>query len=220
MQLALKLLVREGMTVFDLGANVGFISMIAARLVGPAGRVVSFEPLPANVRQIRYNANLNHFNHVAVREEAMGGEDGQAVFDVTDFPTTGRLQSNHRIHEEKRSEIQVVVRQLDSVIAEAGLPKPDIIKMDVEGAETGVLLGASRTIADARPLMLIELHGTNKEVAYELATNEYDTHVLGKQVGILEAHWNSHIIAIPRERSDLSTTISRLTDPRSFVGFG
>lgn len=213
MQLALKVIARPGMSVFDLGANVGFISMIAARLVGPDGRVISFEPLPANVRQIRYNADLNHFSHVTVREEAVGCKDGQVCFDVTDFSTTGRLQNDQRIHKEKTGELQVTLRQLDSVVVEAGLPQPDIIKMDVEGAEIDVLAGAAQTIATARPLMLIELHGTNEPVADALEDQGYDVHVLGTPVGILQAHWNSHVIAVPRERTDLSETIVTLTDP-------
>src|SRR5262249_6402067 len=98
LQAALKILLQPKMTIYDLGANVGFISMIAARLVGPEGCVVSFEPLPANAQQIRYNAALNHFSHVIVREEAVGREDGQVDFDVTDCPTTGRLKNEFKIH--------------------------------------------------------------------------------------------------------------------------
>jgi FkbM family methyltransferase len=216
-QLALMSIVLEGMSVFDLGANVGFISMIAARLVGPGGYVISIEPLPANVRQIRHNAALNRFAHVTVCEAAIGREDGEACFDTTDFPTTGRLHNETRIHEEKTGELKVAVRQLDSVIADSGFPQPDIIKMDVEGAETDVLAGASRTLTSARPLMLIELHGTNESVAQALEEYGYDAHVLGSRTGILEAHWNSRIFAVPRERSDLSKTIETLTGPTPAV---
>lgn len=80
MQAALKILIQPGMTVYDLGANVGFISIIAAHLVGPQGHVISFEPLPANARQIRYNASLNNFSHVMVREEAISDEEGKLFF--------------------------------------------------------------------------------------------------------------------------------------------
>lgn len=220
MQLALKAMIREGMTVYDLGANVGFVSMIAARFVGPRGHVIAFEPLPANVQQIKHNAALNHFSHVTVREEAVGREDGQACFDTTDFPTTGRLQNTKRVHQEKTGELQVTVRRLDSVIPQAGLPQPDIIKMDVEGAETDVLAGAAQVIATARPLMLIELHGTNEPVARALEKHGYSVHVLGTRAGILEAHWNSRVIAIPRERTDLSETIAMLTDPAFVAELG
>jgi FkbM family methyltransferase len=212
MQAALKILVRPGMTVYDMGANVGFISMIAARLVGPQGRVVSFEPLPANARQIKYNASLNDFSHIAVREEAMSDEDGKAVFQTTDFPTTGRLD-NGSVNEAQAGEVLVAVRRLDAVIAEAKLPLPDLIKMDVEGAEANVLKGASQTLATARPLMLIELHGTNEPVASALEEQRYTAHVLCSHGSILDAHWNAHVIAVPRERTDLSEIVKALTEP-------
>jgi FkbM family methyltransferase len=212
MQAALKILVQPGMTIYDLGANVGFISMIAAHLVGPQGRVISFEPLPSNARQIKYNASLNNFSHVTVREEAVSDEEGDAVFQTTGFPTTGRLE-NGSIHEEKVGEVNVRVRQLDAVIAEAKLPLPDLIKMDVEGAETSVLNGASQTLATARPVLLIELHGTNEPVANALKKMNYTAHVLCSRVSILDAHWNAHVVAIPSERSDLSEAINLLTQP-------
>ncbi len=212
MQAALRALVRPGMTVYDVGANVGFISIIAARLVGPQGRVVAFEPLPSNVRQIRHNASLNNFSHIDVREEALGREEGAARFQVTDFPTTGRME-NGVANREKRGELMVMVRRLDAVIDEAGMRPPDLIKMDVEGAEVDVLAGASRTLELARPLMLIELHGTNEPVARALEEQDYTAHVLCSPASIMEAHWNARLVAIPRERTCLLETINALTDP-------
>lgn len=212
MQAALNLLVRPGMTIYDVGANVGFISMIAARLTGPQGRVVCFEPLPSNVRQIQYNAALNNFSHVTVREEAMSDEEGQGCFEVTDFPTTGRLM-NDNLHPESTGKLNVRVRRLDAVVAEAKLPLPDLIKMDVEGAEVNVLEGASQTLATARPLMLIELHGTNRAVAHALEEQGYTAHVLCSRVPIVDAYWNARVVAVPRERTDLSEIINALADP-------
>jgi FkbM family methyltransferase len=213
MQAALKILLQPGMTVYDLGANVGFISMIAAHLVGSKGRVISFEPLPANARQIKYNASLNNFSHIVVREEAISDAEGEALFQTTDFPTTGRLENGH-LHQEKSGEVPVRVRALDVVIAEARLPLPDLIKMDVEGAETGVLKGAVKTLATRRPIMLIELHGTNEPVARLLEEQNYKAHVLGSNAQILDVHWNSHVVAVPNERTDLSPLVKALTAPQ------
>lgn len=212
MQAALKAIVRDGMTVYDLGANVGFISMIAARLVGPQGHVVSFEPVPANARQIKYNASLNKFSHVIVREEAMSDKEGCATFQVTDFPTTGRLDTGG-VNEAKTGEVTVAVRRLDAVVTEASLPLPDLMKIDVEGAEADVLEGASQTLATARPIMLIELHGTNEAIKGALESRNYTPHILFSRASITDAHWNAHVIAVPRERTDLSEIIDALTDP-------
>jgi hypothetical protein len=78
---------RPGMTVYDIGANVGFTAVLAARLVTAEGRVVCFEPLPDNARHIELNAALNGFAHIAVRRVALGKEDGEAEFVVSTSPT-------------------------------------------------------------------------------------------------------------------------------------
>src|SRR5437773_4270090 len=79
-QYALARLLRHGMTVFDIGANVGFTAILAARQVLPGGKVVCFEPLEANAQQIRRNAELNGFDCVQIHRLALGSADGQAEF--------------------------------------------------------------------------------------------------------------------------------------------
>ena len=212
MQSALASLIRPKMIVYDIGANVGFFSMIAARLVGPEGRVVSFEPVQINADQIMHNALLNNFAHVHVRAEALGNENGPASFYTSEIPTLGRF-TKFGSPDEFCNETTVTVRQLDALLAETELPPPDLIKMDVEGAEVDVLAGAFQTITRFRPLLLIELHGTNEPIAQALETQEYITHVLGSLDDIRAARWSAHIIARPRERTDLSEIIKVLTIP-------
>lgn len=211
-QAAFAALLRPGMTVYDVGANVGFLSMIAARLVGPQGCVVCFEPVPATACQILYNAALNGFTHLFVREEALGREDGQARFLVSAAPTLSRCAAVGHPGQEV-GELTVRVRRLDTVTADTGLPKPDLIKIDVEGAEVDVLAGASHTLATApRPLLLIELHGTNEAVARTLAELHYSVLVLGSRVSVMDPRaW--HVIGVPHERTDLTSVLASLTEP-------
>lgn len=212
-QKAFEALLERGMTVYDLGANVGFLSMIAARLVGPEGQVVSFEPLPANARQIKHNSSLNGFSHITVCECAVGSSDGYASFTVSDFSTTGKLSSVEGLHDSARvGQIKIKMQRLDSLVA-SGLPKPDLIKMDVEGAEVDVLAGATDVLARVRPLLLIELHGTNGAVSRTLDSMNYSAYVLGNGASVVDAHWNAHIIAVPGERTDLVEVIHALTNP-------
>lgn len=210
-QAVLAALVRPGMTVYDVGANVGFFSMIAARLVGPRGYVVCFEPLPINAYQIVHNAALNGFTHVLAREEALGREDGPSRFLVSRGSSHSRLASAGSVWW-PMGELTVTVRRLDFLIAEAGLPKPDLIKIDVEGTEADVLAGAAQTLATARPLLLIELHGTNEPVARLLAEHGYSAAVLGSRARVIESPWNAHVIAVPEERADLASVLSFLAD--------
>jgi FkbM family methyltransferase len=210
-QHALTVLLRPGMTVFDVGANVGFTAVLAARLVSETGRVISFEPLPSNARQIEHNAALNGFAHIAVRQEALSSHDGEAKFAISSSPTWGKLAALGPALQEVGT-IRVRVRRLDSVLAE-DLPAPDLLKIDVEGAEADLLAGAARILTDIRPVILMELHGTNREIFEALRLRDYSIRVLGSKTSILDARWDAQIVAFPAERADLAATAERLTAP-------
>lgn len=210
-QTALAALLRPGMTVYDLGANVGFLSVIAARLVGPKGRVICFEPLPSNAQQIEHNARLNGFTHMTVRREALGSADGESSFLVSAEPTIGKLASVSATVARYQSSINVVVRCLDTLIPEAGLSLPDAMKIDIEGAEVDALKGATNIIRQGRPLLLIELHDTNLGVAHQLSEWGYHAVVLGAAGTVAEALWNAFILAAPQERADLVAALQPLT---------
>jgi FkbM family methyltransferase len=189
---------KPGMTAFDVGANVGFFSIIAARLVGRTGRVISFEPLPQNVRQIQYNARLNKFDHVTVRAEALGRDDGEATFQVSAVSSWGRLAGAGTVAEQIAT-MTVPVRRLDSAVQVGGLPPPQFMKIDVEGAEADVLRGAEQTLRTFRPVMMIELHGTNAVVSQVLEALNYEARVVGSDALVTEASWDAKVLCLPRE---------------------
>lgn len=198
-QAVLAALIKPQMTVYDVGANVGFLSLIASRLVGPNGCVVCFEPLPSNASQIEHNARLNGFMRISVRSEALGAMDGTANFLVSADPTLGKLAMLGSSVPKQAGEITVTVRQLGSLIEEANLPLPHLIKIDVEGAETDVLAGAANCLRKARPLLMIELHGTNAAVSAALKSMDYHAVVLGSRKAIVDSPWNAYVIAAPKE---------------------
>jgi FkbM family methyltransferase len=206
---ALARLLRPGMVVYDVGANVGFTAVLAARLVTGAGQVVCFEPLPGNARQVAHNAALNGFGHVLVRQEALGKEDGEAAFTLSGSPTWGKLTAAGPAPGAAAGVTRVPVCRLDAVVAEAGLAAPDLIKMDVEGAEADVLAGAAQTLAAARPVLLVELHGTNRAVHDALVPLGYTTHILGSRAGILESRWDAQVLAVPAGRKGLGASSRR-----------
>jgi FkbM family methyltransferase len=174
LQEALRLVLRPGATFYDVGANVGFLAVIGARLVGPSGLVHAFEPLPENVRWLRHNIALNGSPNVTVHAVALGKADGTADFHIGEDPNWGSLASPADGHEA----MAVQVRRLDSLVTE-GLPAPQVMKIDIEGGEIDMLLSAAGTLRAARPLLFIDLHGTNAGVADVLEPLDYDLHVFG-----------------------------------------
>lgn len=171
-QLALSRLLRPGATVYDVGANVGFTAVLAARCVGETGRVVAFEPLPNNAAQIRVNADLNGFARVQVHQVAVGDADGDAEFRVSAAPTWGRLAGAGATPEQCGT-TRVPVCRLDTLVASGACPDPHFIKMDVEGAEAAALTGGRSVLTRAMPVMVIELHHTYQAVVGVLSGLDY-----------------------------------------------
>ena len=196
---------RPGSVAYDIGANVGFLSMVMARVVGPTGQIVSFEPMPDNAAQIRHNAALNGFRHVVVREEAVADRDGTVSLLVDGFSSNHRLELVGSAIPDQRGVRPVPLRMLDSLHQTVPtLRDPSFIKMDIEGAEVLALAGARELLKRARPVVLIELHGTNREIVPLLRELGYDARVIvdpahsaDLPATVEDAHWNAHILATP-----------------------
>jgi FkbM family methyltransferase len=143
--------IQSQMVVYDIGANVGFYSLLAAHLTGPEGKVYAFEPLHRNVEFIRRHAALNRCENIEVFEAAVSDRAGEAFFDPGVSIATGHLSENGTIS----------VRQvcLDDLLAEGSIAPPNALKVDVEGAEYAVFQGAKKTIEAHRPLIFLDTHG-------------------------------------------------------------
>jgi FkbM family methyltransferase len=159
-QEALRRLLAPGDVFYDIGANVGFFTLLGARLVGPSGRVVAVEPVPWCARAVGRNIELNGFGHAQIRAQAVGGADGSARLLVVGEASWSHLESTGR-HADVREEIDVAVVALDSLVAAGTIPPPDVLKIDTEGAELQAIEGARETIARHRPAIVCELHDTN-----------------------------------------------------------
>jgi len=211
LQRALSEIVQPGMTFVDVGANVGFISVIAARMVGSTGRVVCFEPVRETAGHLRRNLALNGFAHATVSEVALAARDGEADLVIPSSPTMARFASIGTFGETTNT-VTVPTRRIDSLIERGELPIPDVVKVDVEGAEVGVLEGAREMLKHHRPILIVELHDTNEAIAALLAEYEYSIHPVGGVASIVDAPRNTNVVAIPAERTDLQTLVQRAGD--------
>lgn len=146
---------KEGMTVVDIGANLGYFTVIAASRVGASGKVFSYEPDPRNFDLLKTNISANGFENVTAFPIALSdraGErklffgDNQCTHSFGDKIGHGRFES-------------VVTDTLDGSLKVSGRPKIDVIKMDIEGAEPVALEGMMETIARNQKLtMIFEFH--------------------------------------------------------------
>lgn len=147
---------KPGDTFLDIGAHIGLFSVVAARLVGKAGKVVSFEPTPYTRGVMGEIVRLNgHAETVEIRSEAISSKRGTtSFFDTGD--TISVMNSLVR-NERSQGEIKVTTITLDEFAAEHGI-RPNCIKIDVEGSELDALAGAAKTLAECRPKIILSIH--------------------------------------------------------------
>ena len=167
LQRAIARELESGNVFYDVGANAGFFSVLAASRVGPTGRVFSFEPMPENIESIREQVFVNGLDRCEVITKAVSDRSGSVSLILTDSNSTAHISEvGSPANEPGWKELVVETVSLDEFVAEH--PGPDFIKIDVEGAETEVLAGASGLLGSAQPpRLLIELHGRQKALAVE-----------------------------------------------------
>ena len=149
-------LVKEGDIVFDIGAHIGFYTLLASRLVGRTGKVFSFEPNSQNLSYLRRHIDLNNCHNVVVIESAVSSKEGRKVFYESESSFTGSL---YPLDFKPTTSGEVVVKSLDLELERGRIPPPRIIKIDVEGEEYAALKGAKNLIEKFKPHIMIAFHG-------------------------------------------------------------
>lgn len=144
--------VTEGSVFFDIGANVGFYTLLASSSVGPSGTVIAFEPLPSNIKYLERHIELNALENVRLIKAAVSDSSGEGRFAEGPDNCMGKLSDD--------GTFVVEMVTLDQLITEGKVPKPDFLKIDVEGAEFGVLQGATELLLESHPTVFLATHGS------------------------------------------------------------
>ena len=147
-----KRLVGPGQVALDVGANIGYYTLILARLVGPQGRVVAFEPGPTNAEILRANVALNGYGNVEVWPVALSSRSGrERLFLSEENSGDHRLGSDA---EERRASVDVEVVRLDERLDDLP-PRVDFVKMDIQGAEAAALEGMEGLLRRDRDVRIL-----------------------------------------------------------------
>lgn len=165
-------ILKPGDVIYDLGANVGFYSLLASTLTGPAGTVYSFEPLPANLEFLKRHIQVNAVRNCHVFPWAVGARNG-----ICNFRIHADLSMGFVADKAGKDTIPLREVMLDDVIINEKLRSPDVIKCDIEGAEAEALEGARYTLQEFKPTIFLATHGENvhwrcismlRQLGYEL----------------------------------------------------
>jgi FkbM family methyltransferase len=153
-QAKLGALIRPGDTVLDVGAHVGFYTLLASRLVGD-GCVIAFEPFPRNLQYLERHVRMNRLANVEIKRVALGDHTATGALFVGHEHSSGSLVPK----DQGLTAHSVLVVALDDWRASGQLPHVDVIKMDIEGAEGRAILGMRKVLASDHPRLYIALHG-------------------------------------------------------------
>lgn len=179
---------RPGMVFYDLGANIGLYSLLAARIVGASGHVFSFEPDADVAGRLRRNIAQNGFQNVTVVECGVWFASGDFKFIAADSSSPDHGTGMFAGNEDASCGIPLRCVSLDDFIVNA--PPPDAINCDVEGAEVEVFRGAEKMLRARHPWILCEMHSKeNDRAAREFLGG------LGYTFEVVDAN---HILALPQ----------------------
>ena len=187
---ALKTLLSKGGVFIDIGANMGYFSVFAAKIVGDKGRVIAIEPSSREFNRLEHNLKLNRLKNASAHRLAITDKIGKAKISIatderSSLNTIGYEFSVKGVEKIKTEEVESTT--LDNFLKAARITKIDLIKLDVEGSEIRALKGAVKSIKKFHPIIIL---GTNKD-----ALNVCDGNLAQLDELIKKLHYVAYYIA-------------------------
>ena len=155
-QQALVNFLRPGDVFYDIGANLGFFTVIGAKIVGQTGQVHAFEPVPDNYNYLCKNVEINEFPNVSAHQYAISKSTGKGQLFLSDY-SGGATLSETSIPPDFKGAMAVELAAIDDLIGQQNFLPPTLVKIDVEGAEMDVLQGMIQTIEKYKPIIIYEI---------------------------------------------------------------
>ncbi|MEK6223121.1 MAG: FkbM family methyltransferase [Chloroflexota bacterium] len=203
LQNALSALVRPGMVAYDVGANVGYVSLILGKLVGEEGQVVCLEANPENVKRLEKNLQLNEkLSQFTLIGKAVADKSGAIEFFVHESDDMGKVAGSAGRQENYTEALAIQAVSLDDLVYKDNLPAPHLIKIDIEGGEVLAFPGMQQLLKKTQPLVLVELHGPESAAAAwtTLIAADYTLHLMKAgfpQVdSVEELDWKAYLIGM------------------------
>ena len=193
---AFEPLAKNGAVVYDIGAHIGFFSMLASK---KGARVFAFEANPANVELLKTNLDTNSFTAATVMSMAVSDHTGTLSFATFGYSLVGSIAGANTASD--ATLIEVPCTSLDEFVGSGANPAPSLIKIDVEGAEGLVVAGAMAVLAESKPVLIVEIHseeqrkivfGLTEPIGYQWrrlsgSTMELGTDEVGQFIGEMSA---------------------------------
>jgi FkbM family methyltransferase len=202
LQASINDLIEPGWTAFDVGANIGFVSLLFAKKLERSGKIFAFEALPINLDRLQTHVEINALDsRIDVIPAAVTASSKPVQFLIGPSGAMGKAEGSAGRTVEHREAVDVPGICLDDFVYRDGNPIPQVIKMDIEGGEVLALEGMKRLLIEAHPLILLELHGPDAaRVSWEILS-EAGYQIFRMQQGYPtvstfdELDWKAYIVA-------------------------
>ena len=214
---ALRDLLRPGMTFLDVGAHVGYMTLLGARAVGPTGRVIAVEAAPANAALLRANLAANGITNVEVIEAAASDRDGRVVLSQSPWNTG----DNRAYPVPTMALVDVPAVRLDGVVDPS--IRVDVVKVDTQGTDHRAIRGMQALLARSRPVLVVEFwpHGIVEggddppTVLSLYGAMGFDVRFLGEPVDGPARSPQEMVAEVPLTQGDFRTLVLRPGRPAS-----
>ncbi|MBU4377281.1 MAG: FkbM family methyltransferase [Candidatus Omnitrophica bacterium] len=186
--------IKDGMVCYDIGAHVGFYTLLFSRFTGKNGMVFSFEPNPINLSHLLKHLEVNKIRNTKIFQCGAWNKSGIKGLSLN--------SSESSFAKTDRKELHVPVFKIDELVSGQYIMPPDIVKIDVEGAELEVLEGMEEQLRSGRPIIFVALDSIEKREAIFLFLQNLGYRVLNlykEKIGFAEIKENNEIIGVKDE---------------------
>jgi FkbM family methyltransferase len=143
--------------VYDIGAHIGYYTLLAARFTAPGGKIFAFEPLPENFQKLKTHVEINNSTNIVIIEKAVSFNTGVTLFTDSGNDVANSINENSPMFQFGKT-IEVKTAALDDLLENGFLQPPQLVKMDIEGAEYDALRGAELLLKKYHPVIFLSTH--------------------------------------------------------------
>jgi FkbM family methyltransferase len=161
---------KQDMVCIDLGSNIGYYAVIESNIIGKSGKIFAIEPSPINFPILKVNLENQKNNNFSAYNIAIGDKNEEMEFIISTKSNWSKIRMNNEKVNSDDKIIKIPVKTLDYFVNENNIKKIDILRMDVEGFEYNILLGANEVLEKFKPKLFIEIHKMylGKEKTYQI----------------------------------------------------
>lgn len=198
-KLMLEKILKPGMVVFDIGANIGYYPLMELGLIGKTGKLLAIEPSPSNVELLKKNLALNGYHDTEVISGAVSDDNGTNTFYLSEFSNLNTFHPTGTGEKFVSGETISVKTYTVPTLAE-NYGKPDLIRMDVEGHEVEVINGMIEEIVSGtiRPMIIFETHLTRYDEDHDIKAILNTLYKAGYEAKMVSSSWQEGTVRIQK----------------------